>query len=225
MPVYFIRQGVAGPVKIGVANDAVKRLRQLQTNQPIPLKIIRLLEGDRAEEAKLHTRFAAQRLNGEWFSYSADMSAADLGVADLPIPFVKRSYGRGYPENAWGREHCLHREILTAIGGPEALGRRMRQPPWEVVPGNISPRYWSAVAMMLIEVGRHDITLDMLFEAQTARLAEAKTIEERNAKIEASRLSAERLRKERDWVAMHGPAAAWWPLTEPEETTASEEAA
>lgn len=217
MPVYLIRQGVAGPVKIGVAHDVVKRLRQLQTNQPIPLRIVRLLEGGRSEESLLHERFAAQRLNGEWFNYVADMSNADLGLADLPIPLIKRNSGRGYPDNAYGHERCLHHEILTAIGGADALGRRMRQPPWEVVPGLINQRYWSATVMMLIEVGRLDITLDILFEAQAARLAANQSIAEHNAKIEIARRAEQLIRRERDWIAKNGPTAAWWQIAEPEE--------
>lgn len=218
MPVYLIRQGVTGPVKIGVANDVVKRLRQLQTNQPIALRLIRVLDGDRDAEITLHKRFHSLRLNGEWFSYAPEMADGDLGLTDLPIPLVKRNCGRGYPENAWGRERCLHDEILAIIGGAPALGRRMRLPPWEVVPGLINQRYWSATVLLLIDAGRHDITLDMLFAAHEARIEANRKIQEHNAKLERQHNARLTERREREWLEKHGPSAAWWPLPEPEET-------
>jgi hypothetical protein len=222
MPVYLIRQGLTGPVKIGVANDAVKRLRQLQTNQPIVLRIVRLLEGDRAEEAALHQRFQGQRLKGEWFTFCAEMDG-DLGLADLPIPMVRRNFGRGHADNAHGRERQLHDEILIAIGGASALGRRMRMPPWEVAPNLIKQRYWSATVLLLVDAGRHDITLDMLFEAQAATAEANRHIREHNARIEKKRLEDIDARRERDWVEKHGAAAAWWALREPEPAAASAE--
>lgn len=217
MPVYLIRQGVTGPVKIGVANDVVKRLRQLQTNQPIALRLIRVLEGDRDAEVALHRRFHSLRLNGEWFAYAQEMADGDLGLTDLPIPLVKRNFGRGYPENAWGRERCLHDEILAIIGGPAALGRRMRLPPWEVVPGLINQRYWSATVLLLIDAGRHDITIDMLFAAQEARVEANRKIHEHNAKLDEQHKAQLTARREREWLEKNGPSAAWWPLPEPEE--------
>lgn len=71
--------------------------------------------------------------------------------------------------------------------------------------------------MMLIEVGRLDITLDILFEAQAARLAANQSIAEHNAKIEIARRAEQLIRRERDWIAKNGPTAAWWQIAEPEE--------
>lgn len=216
MPVYLIRQGITGPVKIGVATDAVKRLRQLQTNQPITLRLVRLLEGGRAEEAALHQRFATRRMSGEWFSYSTEMEG-DLGLKDLPLPTIRRNCNRNYPDNAYGRERRLHDEILAIIGGAEALGRRLRQPHWEVAPGLIRQRYWSATSLLLIDAGRHDITLDMMFEARAATEEASQRIREHNARIEKDRAEKSWLQRERMWVEKHGADAAWWDLRQADE--------
>lgn len=213
--VYLIRQGVTGPVKIGVAKDVVKRLRQLQTNQPVPLRIIRVLEGDVAVERALHARFSALRLKGEWFTFSPEMIGADLCCPDLPIPLVRRNYPT-YPDTAWGRERSLHAEILIAIGGAETLARRMRLPPWEVAPGDINQKYWSAAVLMLNDAGRYDVTLDVLFEARRLVDEEHHANLERNAASEKARQDGYRAKREQEWIAKHGEAAAWWPLSSPD---------
>lgn len=73
MPVYFIRAGAEGLVKIGHAHDPEKRRRDLQTGSAEPLKIIRVIEGGHKIEAWLQQHFAALRQRGEWFTYSDEM--------------------------------------------------------------------------------------------------------------------------------------------------------
>jgi hypothetical protein len=218
MPVYFIRQGLTGPVKIGVAGDVVKRLRQLQTNQPITLHILRVLDGDRSLEAALHEKFSLQRLSGEWFNFSDDMLKSGHGADDLPIPHVKRNYGRNYfVDSAHGRQSALHEEILAIIGGADTLARRLKLPPWEVVRGNINQNYWSAAILLLNDVGRSDITLDMMFAARDEVIAQQKKIDEQTAlgyEQQRARWDAE---KEQKWVEKHGAGNAWWPLSESQE--------
>jgi hypothetical protein len=75
MSVYFIQSGHDGPIKIGTAADPHRRLCQLQTGHHEPLKIIAVADGDQKEERKLHERFAASRVHGEWFRASADVVA------------------------------------------------------------------------------------------------------------------------------------------------------
>lgn len=209
--VYFIRQGVTGPVKIGVAKDVVKRVRQLQTNQAVPLRIIRVLEGAGPLEKDLHSRFSHLRLKGEWFTFDPDMVKGDLGAVDAPIPMLRRNHPTP-PDTPWGWERSLHAEILIAIGGAETLARRMRLPPWEVSPHNIAQKYWSATVLLLNDAGRHDITLDTLFEARRLVEEESRKITDERALAERKRLSDFDAKRERDWIAKHGAAAAWWPL-------------
>lgn len=69
--VYFIQKGY-GSVKIGVADDPERRLRELQTGNHGALHLIAKLPCPSraaafAMERELHERFQSDRLNGEWF--------------------------------------------------------------------------------------------------------------------------------------------------------------
>jgi hypothetical protein len=63
---YFIQAGPDGPVKIGIADDVEKRLKELQTGCPHDLRIIGRIKGN--VESRLHEIFDQFRLRGEWFS-------------------------------------------------------------------------------------------------------------------------------------------------------------
>lgn len=73
MPVYFIRSGDTGPVKIGWAADVEKRRRQLQTNHPYPLQVLRTVPTRRGTERWLQRHYEATQLLGEWFVFDAGM--------------------------------------------------------------------------------------------------------------------------------------------------------
>jgi hypothetical protein len=87
MPVYMMRVGGEGPVKIGRAANALQRLRTFQGNHHQRVDIIRLFEGGEVEEFRLHMMFADLRLHGEWFTFS-DRLLGDVGMADLPVPDI-----------------------------------------------------------------------------------------------------------------------------------------
>lgn len=66
--VYFLRAGKDGPIKIGIAQDTVNRMGQLQCGCAWPIEVLGTIEnGGRKLEAKLHKQFANLRMNGEWF--------------------------------------------------------------------------------------------------------------------------------------------------------------
>jgi hypothetical protein len=65
MRTYFIQDQATGLVKIGIAKDPDKRLRDLQVGCPGKLLMIGMLPDNR--ERELHKRFAALRVRGEWF--------------------------------------------------------------------------------------------------------------------------------------------------------------
>jgi hypothetical protein len=66
--VYFIQAFNGGPIKIGVAGNVKRRLKELQMCCPIPLKVIHIIPGGgRKLETVLHRSFALYRLHGEWF--------------------------------------------------------------------------------------------------------------------------------------------------------------
>ncbi len=71
--VYFIREE-GGAVKIGYTHELDKRLRALQTANPRLLAVLGIVAGERALEGKLHRRFIASHIRGEWFDYSEDLA-------------------------------------------------------------------------------------------------------------------------------------------------------
>ncbi len=76
MPVYFIRAGSDGPVKIGYSASPPSRLKQLSTMSPLPLHLLRTFDGNASTEKAFHRRFADARLHGEWFEWRPEMLTA-----------------------------------------------------------------------------------------------------------------------------------------------------
>lgn len=85
MPVYIIRAGEHGPVKIGFADDVDLRLSKMQSDNHERLTVLRMLVGGMVEETSLHLRFAPLRLHGEWFAFSREM-LTDLGLDEIEAP-------------------------------------------------------------------------------------------------------------------------------------------
>lgn len=66
--VYFLRSGDEGPIKIGFTGTTPNtRLAALQTGNPEPLRLIGAVPGTKTDESRLHTRFSAAWVQGEWF--------------------------------------------------------------------------------------------------------------------------------------------------------------
>lgn len=86
MPIYFIRAGEDGPVKIGWAVDPKQRLAALQTAHHEKLLILRVIDGEQAEEQELHRRFSQHRIRGEWFRFVDAMLAPDPLALPIPAP-------------------------------------------------------------------------------------------------------------------------------------------
>lgn len=87
--IYFIHAPEVNALKIGLTNDHLRRLCMLQTGSPCELVLLAVIEGGKAQERDLHSRFAAQRTRGEWFSYDGELRAY---VESLP-KFEKPSRG------------------------------------------------------------------------------------------------------------------------------------
>jgi hypothetical protein len=118
MPVYMIRAGHTGPVKIGHSNDPGGRLTEFQVAHYEKLRLIRVFEGGEAEEAMLHARFADVHIRGEWHSFSRLM-LTDLGLTE--IDHAKLSLVRPELEET---EISLE-EILLTLGGDGAVARAL----------------------------------------------------------------------------------------------------
>lgn len=71
--VYFAYIGEASPVyiKIGFSKyDPNKRLKNLQTGCPFPIKLLGFVIGRMSQEEELHSVLKDYRIQGEWFDYS-----------------------------------------------------------------------------------------------------------------------------------------------------------
>lgn len=72
--VYFIRFRDA--VKIGLTTDVPRRLKELPWDE-----VLAVVPGSRQIEGDWHARFAGQRITGEWFTLTDELSAAIKDVA------------------------------------------------------------------------------------------------------------------------------------------------
>ena len=113
MPVYFIGQEDHGPfaIKIGKAKNIQKRRKQLQTGNPVELKILGWLlsDNDLVLEKQLHQSFRHARGQGEWFA---------IEPADI-LPVLMRAGQDGFiAKNADAFEIIGH----DRDGIPEYLG-------------------------------------------------------------------------------------------------------
>lgn len=86
--VYFIQAEQGGPIKIGVCRDPHARLASLQTCNPLKLRILGVVEGVEKDERRLHRRFAATRLQGEWFEPSGELLEY-VAIHAGPVPWLR----------------------------------------------------------------------------------------------------------------------------------------
>jgi hypothetical protein len=86
--VYFIREGNGGNVKIGTTTvNPHSRLRSMQTGNSSDLVLLAAVQGDDDLEKRLHARFAADRIRGEWFTPTVELLAFIDGVSLAhPLP-------------------------------------------------------------------------------------------------------------------------------------------
>ena len=66
--IYFIKAD--NRIKIGYANNPIKRISNIQTSCPFILDVLFIIDGHYTKEQELHKMFITNRLNGEWFEYS-----------------------------------------------------------------------------------------------------------------------------------------------------------
>lgn len=82
MSIYFIRQGDNGPIKIGTAINPQYRIRELQSGNHEPLRLLAAIPGGRAEASALHHRFAELSINRtDWFRAETGLLAFVDGLA------------------------------------------------------------------------------------------------------------------------------------------------
>lgn len=66
--IYFIRNGIDGPIKIGRSSRPNKRFTTLQTANPYQLYLLGIIKGDESVEKYLHDKFQQYRIRGEWYA-------------------------------------------------------------------------------------------------------------------------------------------------------------
>lgn len=123
MSVYFIRAGSV--VKIGYSADPHKRLADLQTANHRKLTLVATIPGEREDESRLHGRFAAYRIAGEWFTYSRPIRALVRSVRGLDHgPETDRVL---WMEDPAIREAALRREAAAQEAAQEAAAAARRR--------------------------------------------------------------------------------------------------
>lgn len=103
MPVYFIRSGSDGPVKIGRTNNIRRRMQMLQTGSANQLVLLRAFIGGEVEEKAIHDRLSRFRVSGEWFEASDEVLNGDMGLPLFEVSH-KLSKNRGGRQNIWSPE-------------------------------------------------------------------------------------------------------------------------
>ncbi|MBN9469964.1 MAG: GIY-YIG nuclease family protein [Bosea sp.] len=78
--VYFFRSGPF--IKIGTTMNLKHRLQNVQTSHPTPIVLAGSTKGDKRLERELHRRFAALRVNGEWFREVDDLAVYVANLAE-----------------------------------------------------------------------------------------------------------------------------------------------
>ena len=87
--IYFILDKENDAVKIGIADNPISRLSDIQVGNPHELSLIKTIDnGTQAKEKRLHKQFAEQRLNGEWFKRSGTLAEYLQVQPNEPSPEV-----------------------------------------------------------------------------------------------------------------------------------------
>jgi hypothetical protein len=94
--IYFIRDVHSGLVKIGSSITPWKRLAYLQTGAAGQLDMLAVIAGEVGDEAALHTRFAPQRVRGEWFTFPGPIAIflAEANARGLIIERAPSDHGQ-----------------------------------------------------------------------------------------------------------------------------------
>lgn len=140
MPVYFIRAGSTGPIKIGHARNPQSRLSEIQVGHHEEVRLLGWYDGGVAEERALHARFSQHHIRGEWF-HPADeileMAEAAPGKVVDP-PFTIRQQYEGTALGRYLNRHGLTLEEFRWKTGVTAatisrIARGLYRPDWSTL--------------------------------------------------------------------------------------------
>lgn len=118
--IYFIK--AKNYVKIGVSKNPVQRLKELQTANPIKLKLLGTIEGNFSTEAALHRMFYKWKKTGEWFFLAGHFKLCMIAFQD---PFYKINTLKDLDKA--GYELAIRQKKNRQIKrGNDKLGRKIR---------------------------------------------------------------------------------------------------
>ncbi len=60
-------------VRIGFSDDVTRRLANLKSGNPYPLRLIGVLDGDKKREKLYHCQYINSRSHGDWFRLTEDI--------------------------------------------------------------------------------------------------------------------------------------------------------
>lgn len=147
MPVYLIRAGEDGPIKIGHGKNPAARRSHLQGGSSQTLILLGILPGSKPEEQELHRRFDSDHIRGEWFRFNPAMligaesppkkERREKKKRDPSIHPVDASRARDFDELI--RSWPSISDLANSIGCPYGVVKqwRMRK--------SIPARYWGAI--------------------------------------------------------------------------------
>jgi hypothetical protein len=99
--IYFITAREVGRVKIGYSADPVCRFQKIRCDNAAGVVLERVTDGTTADEAALHTRYAADCVHGEWYRLTDEIEAL-MGTLEVG-PHV-RAPGKGSRRKAFAPE-------------------------------------------------------------------------------------------------------------------------
>lgn len=103
--IYFVTQG-SQFIKIGhVSGSPSQRLGALQVGNPVRLKLVMILEGDKGDEKKVHGIFMSAHVRGEWFFLTREIEEQLEDWQEYCIlEDFKSSVPKGSGQFAWLRK-------------------------------------------------------------------------------------------------------------------------
>jgi hypothetical protein len=107
--VYAIESG--GAVKIGFAQDPLRRLAELNVGSPGRHRLLGFIEGTKSHERELHTLFRPAHVRGEWFRKNKAVRAF---LSMLPPFDGMAAHKRRVPT-------CPAERIITKCGGAQRI--------------------------------------------------------------------------------------------------------
>lgn len=96
----YLAQIEPGPIKVGIANDPLRRLDDIQVASPYDVTILRITWGGADLERYLHHRWRKHKIRGEWFKPVEEILRYASGDAELSLK-IRRAAKIRIPGTNW----------------------------------------------------------------------------------------------------------------------------